>query len=167
MLDGTSLETSCGSQLMSCRACHYEQSSRGVGKLSTLQLSTPAPEYLFPRGSFFQRIRNESLRFALASRLRCGGLEAASETSRDRLPCCVSIGFYFRRTPREAQVPRNHQQKETNDPGLISDQEVWSAIRYLDPELDHRESDVAAASAFSAVVCIVCLVRVLLLLRGL
>src|SRR5580700_4524797 len=93
MLGGASLETSCGSQLMSCRACHWEQSSRGVGKLSTLQLSTPASECLFPRGSLFQRIRNESLRFALASRLRCGGLEAASETSRNRLPCRVSIAY--------------------------------------------------------------------------
>jgi hypothetical protein len=64
-------------------------------------------------------------------------------------------------------VPGNHQHKEANDQGVISDREVWSAIRYLDPELDKRESDIAAAIAVSAVVCIVCLVRALLLLRGL
>jgi hypothetical protein len=64
-------------------------------------------------------------------------------------------------------MPRNNQHKEANDHGIISDREVWSAIRYLDPESDPRESDVAAAIALSAVVCIVCLIRALLLLRGL
>jgi hypothetical protein len=64
-------------------------------------------------------------------------------------------------------VPRNNQQKETKDNGLIPDREVWFAIRYLDPESDHRECDIAAAVACLAVVCIVCMVCVLLHLRGL
>ncbi len=55
-------------------------------------------------------------------------------------------------------MPRNNEQKEANDRELISDGEVWSAIRYLDPELDHRESDVAAAIAMLAIVCIVSMV---------
>jgi hypothetical protein len=61
----------------------------------------------------------------------------------------------------------NDQQKETIELGVISDRDVWFAIRYLDPESDHRECDIAAAIACLAVVCIVCIVWILLHLRGL
>jgi len=64
-------------------------------------------------------------------------------------------------------VPRNNEQKEANDSEIICDREVWSAIRYLDPESDHRECDIAAAIAVLAAVCIVCMVALLFHLRGL
>jgi hypothetical protein len=64
-------------------------------------------------------------------------------------------------------VPRNNKQKEARDHRIISDREVWFAIRYLDPESDHRESEIAATIAVSAIVFIVCIVCVLLHLRGL
>ena len=57
---------------------------------------------------------------------------------------------------------RNNEQKEANDSEIISEREVWSAIRYLDPESNHRESDIAAAIAMLAIVSIVCLVMVFL-----
>ena len=57
---------------------------------------------------------------------------------------------------------RNNEQKEANDSEIISEREVWSAIRYLDPELDHRESAIAAAIAVLAIVSILCLVMVFL-----
>ena len=57
---------------------------------------------------------------------------------------------------------RNNEQKEAKDSDTISEREVWSAIRYLDPESDHRESDIAAAIAVLAIVSIVCLVMVFL-----
>jgi len=56
----------------------------------------------------------------------------------------------------------NNEQKEANDREIISDGEVWSAIRYLDPESDHRECDIAAAIAVLAIVAIVCMVIVFL-----
>jgi hypothetical protein len=64
-------------------------------------------------------------------------------------------------------VPRNNQQKEMNDHRIISARELWYAIRYLDPELDRRESDIAATIGVLALVCIVSVVCVLLHLRGL
>jgi hypothetical protein len=54
-------------------------------------------------------------------------------------------------------VPRNNEQKEGNDSEIISSREIWSAIRYLDPESDHRQSDIAAAIAVLALACIVCM----------
>jgi hypothetical protein len=64
-------------------------------------------------------------------------------------------------------VARNNKQKDANDHGIISDREVWFVIRYLDPESEHKDSEIAATIAVSAVVCIVCIVCVLLHLRGL
>jgi hypothetical protein len=65
-------------------------------------------------------------------------------------------------------MPRHHnEQREANDSEIISDREIWSAIRYLDPESNHRESDIAAAFAIGAIICIVCIVVVLFHLRGL
>jgi hypothetical protein len=62
-------------------------------------------------------------------------------------------------------VPGNNEQKK-RDSEIISERQIWSAIRYLDPESEHRESDVAAAIAVLALVCILCMVIVLLHLRG-
>ena len=66
-------------------------------------------------------------------------------------------------------MPRGNERKKANDSEIISNWEVWSAIRYLDPESesDRRQSDVAAAIALMAIVCIVCMVIALLRLRGL
>ena len=52
-------------------------------------------------------------------------------------------------------MPRNNEQKEANASEVISDREVWSAIRYLDPESEseRRESDIAAAIAVLSIVC--------------
>jgi hypothetical protein len=64
-------------------------------------------------------------------------------------------------------VPRDYERKETTDSEIISDREIWSAIRYLDPESDHTASNIAATIAALSIVCIVCVVIVLLHLRGL
>jgi len=64
-------------------------------------------------------------------------------------------------------VPRHDEQKEANDSEIVSDHEIWSAIRYLDPKSDHRECDIAATVAVVAVICIVCMVVVLFHFRGL
>ena len=49
--------------------------------------------------------------------------------------------------------------KEANDSETISKREVWSAICYLDPESesDRRKSDIAAAIAVLAIVCMLCM----------
>jgi hypothetical protein len=56
-------------------------------------------------------------------------------------------------------VPRDNEQKEANDSEIISDREVWSAIRYLDPESesDRRRSDIVAAVAVLSIVCMLCM----------
>jgi len=61
-------------------------------------------------------------------------------------------------------VPRDNEQKEANDSEIISDREVWSAIRYLDPESqsDRRKSDITAAIAVLAIVCMYCVIIVYL-----
>ena len=146
-----------------------------VKELSTLQLSTHRWNAFFKPVS----ISSDSVRTVfspcLASRLHCdswrqltnlrNGEEARLDTS-DRQP-------RFNRLPSPAtswwtlNAPSNDQQEEANDHRIISDREVWSAIRYLDPESDHGESDIAAAIGLLAVVCIVCIVCVLLHSRGL
>jgi hypothetical protein len=64
-------------------------------------------------------------------------------------------------------VPRDYERKEANDSEVISDREVWPAIRYLDPESDHTDCNIAATIAVLSIVCIVCVVVALLHLRGL
>jgi hypothetical protein len=56
-------------------------------------------------------------------------------------------------------VPRNNEQKEANESDVF-DREVWSAIRYLDPESesDGRKGDIAAAIAVLAIVGMLCTV---------
>jgi len=51
-------------------------------------------------------------------------------------------------------MPRNNEQKEANHSEIISDRDVWSAIRYLDPELDQGESDAAVAIVVLAIASI-------------
>ncbi len=64
-------------------------------------------------------------------------------------------------------MARHNEQREANESEIISDREIWSAIRYLDPESDHRECDIAATVAVVAIICIVCMVVVLFHFRGL
>jgi hypothetical protein len=63
-------------------------------------------------------------------------------------------------------VPRDKEQKEANDSEIISDREVWSAIRYLDPESesesDRRKGNIAAAIAVLSIVFMLCAVLVYL-----
>jgi hypothetical protein len=51
----------------------------------------------------------------------------------------------------EVKMARHNEQKEANDSEIISDGEVWSAIRYLDPELDHRDNDDTVAIVVLAI----------------
>jgi hypothetical protein len=62
-------------------------------------------------------------------------------------------------------MPRNNEQKEAHHSEIISDRGIWSAIRYLDPELDHSESDVAVAIFVLAIASI--LGMVILFVHGL
>ncbi len=64
-------------------------------------------------------------------------------------------------------MPRHNEQKEANDSEIISDREIWSAIRYLDPQSNLRACDIAAIIAVVAVICIVCMVVMLFHFPGL
>jgi len=66
-----------------------------------------------------------------------------------------------------SKMARHNEQKEANDSEINSDREIWSAIRYLDPESDLRACDIAAVTAVVAVICIVCMVVMLFHFRGL
>ena len=61
-------------------------------------------------------------------------------------------------------MPRGKEQKEANDSEVISDREVWSAIRYLDPESesDRRKGNIATAIAVLSIVLMLCAVLVYL-----
>jgi hypothetical protein len=63
-----------------------------------------------------------------------------------------------------SKLPKDTEQKQANDSEIISDREVWSAIRYLDPEADsdRRKSDIAAAISVLAMVCMYCVIIVYL-----
>jgi hypothetical protein len=65
---------------------------------------------------------------------------------------------------RRSNVLRDNEQKEANDSEIISDREVWSAIDYLDPESEshRRKSNIAAAIAVLAIICMLCTVIVYL-----
>jgi hypothetical protein len=64
-------------------------------------------------------------------------------------------------------VPKDYERKEATESEIISDREVWPAIRYLDPESDHTDCNIAATIAVLSIVCIVGVVIALLHLRGL
>jgi hypothetical protein len=162
-----SQKPSRGSQLMSCRARHCERSQFVSENCQLFNFQHPCPNAFFQWVSFFNKLGTKVSPSILASRLRCEALEAAG----GRVECGYRMALFnrlpLRRTPGKIQVPRHNQQKETIDLGVVSHREVWIVIRYLDPELDRRECDTAAAIACLAVVCIVCIVWVLLRVRGL
>ena len=64
-------------------------------------------------------------------------------------------------------MPRHNEQKEANDSEIISDREIWSAIRYLDPQSNLRACDIAAIVTVVALIFIVCTVVMLFHFRGL
>jgi hypothetical protein len=64
-------------------------------------------------------------------------------------------------------VEKNTEQKKKNDEETVSDQEIWSTIRYLDRDTKTKASNIAVAITSLAIFSIVCIVCVLLLLRGL
>ena len=60
-------------------------------------------------------------------------------------------------------MARHNEQKEVNDSEIISDEELWSAIRYLDPELnhpelDHRDTDVTVAIVVLAIASVLSMI---------
>ena len=61
----------------------------------------------------------------------------------------------------------HNQRKRTDDDEMIPDQELWSVIRYLDPELDRRESDFDVLITLLVIVSIGCIIYVVLHFRGL
>jgi hypothetical protein len=61
-----------------------------------------------------------------------------------------------RRGGGEPNVPKFNEQKKTLDQKTPSDQEVWSAIRYLDIEIDERPSTRKAIIALAAALLIIC-----------
>jgi hypothetical protein len=111
------------------------------------------------------QVRSDAPSPVLASWLRCDMWNdprtqkmATADDSVLPIECHFKLVRHFRRTRRKLNVRANNGPKEANDHGTISDREVWFAIRYLDPESDHRKSNIAAAVALLAVVCIVCVV---------
>ena len=55
-------------------------------------------------------------------------------------------------------MARHKEQEEANDSEIISDGEVWSAIRYLDPESDHRDDDVTVAIVVLAIASVLSMI---------
>jgi hypothetical protein len=52
------------------------------------------------------------------------------------------------------------RQKKNNDEESVSEQEIWSTIRYLDPDTKAKTSNVAATVTFIAIfsICLACIV---------
>jgi hypothetical protein len=58
------------------------------------------------------------------------------------------------------------RQKKDNDEETVSDQEIWPAIRYLDPDTKTKGNDIVAIVTLTAIFSI-CLACIVLHLRGL
>jgi hypothetical protein len=52
------------------------------------------------------------------------------------------------------------QQKKVNDEETVSDQEIWSTIRYLDPDTKTKASDIVAIVTLTVIfsICLACVV---------
>jgi hypothetical protein len=52
------------------------------------------------------------------------------------------------------------RQKKNSDEESVSEQEIWSTIRYLDPDTKAEASSVAATVTFIAIfsICLACIV---------
>lgn len=64
-------------------------------------------------------------------------------------------------------VPKFNEQKKRVDQKTPSDQEIWSAIRYLDFEIGEKPSTRNAMIALAAALLIICVTVWLLRARGL
>lgn len=62
-------------------------------------------------------------------------------------------------------MARDTERKTAGDPETISDQEIRSAIRYLDPDAEKDTSDIAVVITSLCLVCVVWVICVLLYLR--
>ncbi len=58
------------------------------------------------------------------------------------------------------------RQKKDNDEETVSDQEIWSAISYIDPGTKTKSSNIMAIVTLTAIFSI-CLACIVLHLRGL
>ena len=58
------------------------------------------------------------------------------------------------------------RQKKNNDEETVSDHEIWSTIRYLDPDAQTKASNIAVVVTLIAIFSI-CLAYIVLRLRGL
>jgi hypothetical protein len=67
----------------------------------------------------------------------------------------------------EQTVPKFNEQKKTLGQKTPSDQEIWSAISYLDFEIDEKPSTCNAIIALAAALLIICVTVCLLRARGL
>jgi hypothetical protein len=57
--------------------------------------------------------------------------------------------------------------KKALDRGVVSDREVWAAIRYLDPQSERNRSDFVIIVVLFAAVSLLTVVLVLMRVRGL
>jgi hypothetical protein len=64
-------------------------------------------------------------------------------------------------------MAKNTEQKKRNGEETVSDDEVWSAIRYLDPEMKETRNNIAVTITLIAIFSIFLACVVLLHLRGL
>jgi len=58
------------------------------------------------------------------------------------------------------------RQKKNNDEETVSNHEIWSTLRYLDPDAHTKASNIAVVVTLIAIFSI-CLVCIVLRLRGL
>jgi hypothetical protein len=58
-------------------------------------------------------------------------------------------------------------ERRREDEKTDQEQEVWSAIRYLDPDEEHKSADIAAIVAVGALLLIILVIFVGLYVRGL
>jgi hypothetical protein len=124
-----------------------------VKELQHLRLSARSPEYFFQSGFWLNELCRQF--HALF------GIPVAWRQFKNPLLGLPADSWW------RSKVLRDYEPKEANDSEIISDREVWPAIRYLDPESDHTDCNIAATIAVLSIVCIVGVVIALLHLRGL
>jgi hypothetical protein len=65
------------------------------------------------------------------------------------------------------RMAKNNQPGKTTDEETGPDPEIWAAIRDLDPDRSENESNVACVVTLVALAAVVCVVWLLIHLRGL
>ena len=64
-------------------------------------------------------------------------------------------------------MAKNNQPGKTTDEEAGQDPEIWAAIRDLDPDRSENESNVACVVTLVALAAVVCVVWLMIHLRGL